>query len=204
MKRRMLGATLALIGAASWGTAVRACNTLIIWESDLTLPANPPVMPGTAAALPALGKATVKFDFDHPGATFQVEMKDPRDVQQITLHVARTFSDPTGPVLFTLYDAVHGPLPALYTKRVGEADLAKQLSLKILTLADAVHAVLEGRAYVTVKTNPLPKSAKTASQAAVPQELSGFITMRKEEVFSNQPGDAVHDPALHRAALTSP
>jgi hypothetical protein len=201
MKRAILGAALALTSAVYLGPAAQACDTLIVWQADLTAATTPLVTPNMSSSVPSaapnLGTATVQFDFVNPGATFRVETKTPGDVEQIALHVTRTFSSSTGPALFTLYSAAaDGPLPAVFTKRVADADLQKQPSLKIVTLADAVRAVLDGRTYVTV-------TPKATPHAPPPIEIAGFITMRKDLIYSDKPGDAQHDPALHHAALVA-
>ena len=179
----MLGA--ALIGLAP---AVRACELVIVWRADLTGPASvPPIV------TPASGTAIVSFDFVHPGATVRVDTKNVSDVRSVELHVSRSYTDHTGPAVFTLYSASSGPLPATLIKRVSEADVQKQSDPKILSLADVVHAVLNGRTYVTIATKAHPEG-----------ELSGFVIMRKEAVYSNDPSDTTHNAALHHAAHKAP
>ena len=179
-----------VLGAAFIGLApaVRACELVIVWRADLTGPASAP-----PALAPASGTATVSFDFVHPGATVRVDTKNVSDVRSVELHVSRSYTDHAGPAVFTLYSPSSGPLPAVLTKRVTEADVQKQSDPKIASLADVVHAVLNGRAYVTVATKAHPEG-----------ELTGFVTMRKEAVYSNDPGDATHNSALHHAAQKAP
>lgn len=182
----MAAAGLGLICAAP---VTRACELTITWQADLTAPnaATPPVK------APATAKAAIAFDFANPGATVQVNTGSLRDVRAIELHVARSYTDHTGPAVLTLYAMTEGPLPAMLTRRVTEADLHRQTAPRVTTFADVVSAVVNGRAYVTVATQAHPEG-----------ELSGFIRMHKEEIYSDSASDPAHDPALHHAALPHP
>ena len=182
--------TAGVLGVAFVGLlpAARACELLIVWRADLTGPAS--LLP---SGTPASGTATVSFDFVHPGATVRVDTKNVSDVRSVELHVSRSYTDHTGPAVFTLYSASSGPLPATLIKRVSAADVQKQSDPKISSLADVVHAVLNGRTYVTVATKTHPEG-----------ELSGFVTMRKEAVYSDDPSDTTHNAALHHAAQKAP
>ena len=140
-----------------------------------------------------MGTAAIDFDLAHPGATVQVDTKNLHDVQAIEMHVARSYADHTGPAVLTLYSAGDGPLPAMLIKHVGEADLHTQTAPKIAAFADVVTAVLNGEAYVTVATKAHPQG-----------ELSGFIRMHKEEIYSDSAADSAHDAALHHRAQAHP
>ena len=142
---------------------------------------------------PTAGTAAIDFDLAHPGATVQVETKNLRDVRAIEMHVARSYTDHTGPAVLTLYSAGDGPLPAALTKHVGESDLHRQTAPRVAAFADLVSAVLNGQAYVVVITRAHPEG-----------EMSGFIRMHKEEVYSDSASDPAHDAALHHAALPPP
>ncbi len=159
---------------------VRACELAIVWKADLT-----------GSAKTAAGTATIQFDFTHPGALVQINASHLSDVRTIELHVSRSYSDHTGPSVLTLYTPADGPLPAAFRKQVTEADLQTQTAPKIAAFSDLVQAVLGRRAYVLVTTKAHPEG-----------EWSGFITMRKEAVYSDNPADTSHDPALHHAAQT--
>ena len=177
----------ASLGLAALGPAVRACEQVVVWRADLT------AAPAAPSGTPASGTATVAFDFIHPGATVRVDTKNVADVRLVELHVSRSYSDHAGPVVFTLYSAASGPLPATLTRRVTQSDLQRQTVPKIASFTDVVQAVLNGRAYVTVATKAHPEG-----------ELSGFVTMRKELAYSNDPADAAHDAVLHRASQKTP
>lgn len=174
-------------------TTAQACELQITWKaalaapkslSDLSLPAALPLASGTAA---------IDFDFVHPSATVQVDTKNLHDVTAIELHVARSYTNHIGPAVLTLYSSAAGPLPVTLTKRVTEADLHKQAMPKVAVFSDLVNAVLNGRAYVTVSTTAHPEG-----------ELSGFIGMHKEQIYSDNASDSSHDPALHHAAVSPP
>lgn len=158
-----------------------ACELKITWKAAL--------MGSPSVPSPATGTATIDFDFTHPSATVRVDTQNLKDVRAIELHIARSYADHTGPAVLTLYAAEDGPLPALLTRRVGEADLRKQTAPKIAGFSDVVTAVLNGQAYVLVATKAHPEG-----------ELSGFIRMHKEEVYSDSAADPAHDAALHHAA----
>ena len=158
--------------------AVSSCELAIIWRADMTNSAK------TSSAATA-----IQFDFVHPGATVRVDPKNLRDIRSVELHVARSYTDHTGPTVVQLYSAADGQMPAAFTRRVTEADLQRQSRPKIAAFSDLVQAVLDHRAYVTVATKDHPQG-----------ELSGFITMHKEAIYSNDPTDLSHDPALHHAA----
>ena len=164
----------------------RACELVITWKAALT-----GSQPAPMVQTPATGTAAIQFDFVHPGATVQVDTKNLQDVRSIELHVARSYTDHAGPAVVALYSSTDGPLPAALTRRITEADLLKQTRPKIAAFADLVQAVLNGRAYVTVATKSHPEG-----------ELSGFITMHKEAIYSDNPGDIAHDPALHHSTAT--
>jgi len=178
----LLGGTLCLVCLMP---AARACELKITWQAALT--AKP------SAPSPATGTAAIEFDPAHPGATVQVDTKNLQNVRAIELHVARSFTDHTGPAVLTLYSARDGQTPATLTKRVGEADLHKQVAPKITAFSDVVSAVLNGQAYVVVATKAHPEG-----------ELSGFIRMHKEEIYSDSAADPAHDAALHHAAQARP
>lgn len=181
----LLGGALCLLSGAS---PAHACELEIVWKADLSgSRLTPPLQ------TPATGTAAIKFDFVHPGAMVQVDTKNLRDARAVEVHVSRSYSDHAGPTVLTLYSAANGPLPVALTKRVTDADIQKQASLKIGTLADLVQAVLNDRAYVLVTTQAHPEG-----------ELSGFITMHKEAVYTDTPGDIAHDPTLRHAAQTKP
>ncbi len=157
-----------------------ACREVVVWSAALAS------SPKAAAA----GTAAIDFDFLHPGATVTVDAKSLKSVQAIEVHVARSFTDHTGPAVLTVYDAKDGPLPASLTRRVTPADLRPQASAKINNFADLVQAVLDGRAYVTVVPN-------AAVSASAPQAtLTGFIGMHKVVTYDDSAGE-VHDSALH-------
>ncbi len=177
---------LKLVPITAFGTALgllplltlpaHACREVVVWSAALA--------PSPKA--PAAGTAAIDFDFLHPGATVTVDAKTLKNVQAIELHVARSFSDHTGPAVLTVYDAKDGPLPASLTRQVSPADLHPSASAKVRTFADLVQAVLDGRAYVTV-----------VSKAAAPQvTLTGFIGMHKVVTYDDGAGE-VHDSALH-------
>lgn len=159
-----------------------ACREVVVWSASLS--------PSPKA--PASGTAAIDFDFAHPGATVTVDAKALKNVQAIELHVARSFSDHTGPAVLTVYDAKDGPLPASLTRQVTPADLHPQASAKVRTFADLVQAVLDGRAYVTV----VPKTAVSAASQAM---LTGFIGMHKVVTYDDSAGE-LHDSALHHKA----
>lgn len=182
----VLGLGLILAGLAA--QPARPCELKIVWKADLSGGKLTP-----AVATPATGTAAIAFDFAHPGGTVEVDTKGLQGVQSIDLHVARSYADHTGPAVFTLYTPADGPLPAALTRHIAPSDLRPQADSKIQSFADVVQAVLGGRAYVTVSTRAHPLG-----------ELSGFISMRKEAVFSDNPADRSHDPALHHAARVSP
>lgn len=161
--------------------AARACELKITWKAALT---GSPSVPSRAT-----GTAAIDFDPAHPGATVQVDTKGLQDVRFIELHIARSFTDHTGPAVLTLYTPGDGQTPTALTRRVGEADLHKQATPKIAAFGDLVTAVLNGQAYVVVATQAHPEG-----------ELSGVIHMHKEEIFSNSGSDTAHDAALHHAA----
>ena len=179
------------LGLSLLATVSHACELTIIWRAALTGRASAPSRAaGPAATRPAAtGTAAIDFDAADPGATVRVETTGLRDVQTIALHVARSYTDHTGPAVLTLYSAGDGPLPATLTKHVTEADLHAQTSPHVAAFADVVSAVLNGRAYVVVATKAHPEG-----------ELSGVIRMHKEQVYSDDPADAAHDAALHHAA----
>ncbi len=155
-----------------------ACREVVVWSAALA--------PSPKA--PAAGTAAIDFDFAHPGATVTVDAKALKNVQAIELHVARSFSDHTGPAVLTVYDAKDGPLPASLTRRVTPADLHPSASAKINRFADLVQAVSDGRAYITVVS---------AIAADKPQAtLTGFIGMHKVVTYDDGAGE-VHDSALH-------
>ena len=155
-----------------------ACREVVVWSAALA--------PSPKA--PAAGTAAIDFDFAHPGATVTVDARALKNVQTIELHVARSFSDHTGPAVLTVYGAKDGPLPASLTRRVTPADLHPSASAKINSFADLVQAVLDGRAYVTV----VPAAAANKPQAT----LTGFIGMHKVVTYDDGAGE-LHDSALH-------
>ncbi len=157
-----------------------ACREVVVWSAALA--------PSPKA--PTAGAAAIDFNFAHPGATVTVDAKSLKNVLAIELHVARSFSDHTGPAVLTIYEAKDGPLPAALTRQVTPADLHPQASAKIRTFADLVQAVLDGRAYVTV----VPKAAVSA--AAPQATLTGFIGMHKVVTYDDSAGE-VHNSALH-------
>lgn len=164
---------------------VHACELKITWKAALTgSPSGPS---------PATGTVAIDFDPVHPGATVQVNIKNLQDVRAIELHVARSYTDHTGPAVLTLYAAGDGQTPATLTRHMGETDLHKQASPKVAAFSDVVNAVLNGQAYVLVATKAHPKGA-----------LSGFIRMHKEEVYSDSAADPAHDAALHHAVQARP
>ncbi len=183
--RTALTSLVLLPGLLSFTPAARACELTIVWSAALT--GNPLLPP--AAPSRSTGTASIDFDLAHPGATVQVDTKNVSDVRAIELHVARSYTDHTGPTVLTLYSAGDGPLPARLTKHVTEADLHTQTTPKITAFADVVSAVLNGRAYVVVATKAYPEGA-----------LSGVIRMHKEQIYSDNPSDLSHDAALHHAA----
>lgn len=166
----------------------RACELVIVWKADLSSPhLSSPQQPAP------MGTAAIQFDFAHPGATVQVTTKNVPDVRAVDLHIARSYSDHSGPTVAALYAMKDGPLPSAFTWHISEADLHKQANPKIASFADLVQAVLNGRAYITVATKAHPEG-----------EVSGFITMRKEAVYTDTPGNIAHDPTLHHAAREKP
>ena len=171
----VLAASLCL---ASLPKAASSCELAIIWRADMSSRAK------TSSAA-----AAIQFDFVHPGATVRIDPKNLRDIRSVELHVARSYTDHSGPTVVQLYTAADGQMPSGFTRRVTEADLQRQSRPKIAAFSDLVQAVLDHRAYVTVTTKDHPQG-----------ELSGFITMHKEEIYSSDPTDISHDPALHRAA----
>jgi len=183
---KALGLGLVLVGLAA--SSARACELKIVWKADLSGGKLTP-----AVATSATGTATVAFDFTHPGGTVEVDTKGLEDVRSIELHIARSYTDHTGPTVFTLYTPQDGPLPPTLTKHIAASGLRPQADPKIQSFADVVQAVLGGLAYVTVSTRVHPQG-----------ELSGFISMRKEAVYSDDPSDPNHDPALHHAARVNP
>ena len=180
--RTILFFPLCILSAAFYFSAlprpVRACELAIIWRADM---ANQAKTSRAAAA--------IQFDFAHPGAIVQVDTKNLRDVRTVQLHVARSYSDHTGPVVLQVYAASGGQMPPAFTRRVTEADLHRQTNPRITAFSDLVQAVLDHRAYVTVTT-----------QRHSEGELSGFITMHKEAIYSDNPSDISHNAALHHAA----
>jgi len=187
MKATKLGNSVGiLVGAlclAGLALPARACELAIVWKANLSGSAATPTA--------AIGTAAIRFDFVHPGATVQVDTKNLRDVRAVDLHVSRSYSDHTGPTVIRIYTATNGVLPESLTKRVTETDLRKQTNPKIASFSDLVQAVLNNRAYVTVTTTDHPEG-----------ELSGFITMHKEAIYSDNPADPFHNAALHHAALS--
>lgn len=174
-------AALGLLPLLTLTLPAHACREVVVWSAALA--------PSPKA--PAAGTAAIDFDFAHPGATVTVDARALKNVQAIELHVARSFSDHTGPAVLTVYDAKDGPLPASLTRQVTPADLHPQASAKIRTFADLVQAVLDGRTYVTV----VPKTAVAAPQAT----LTGFIGMHKVVTYDDSAGE-LHDSALHHKA----
>ncbi len=166
-------------------SVAHACELKITWKAALTGSSSVPS--------PATGTAAIDFDFAHPGATIQVDTQNLKDVRAIELHVARSYADHTGPAVLTLYAAGDGQTPAMLTRHVTEADLHKQAAPKITAFSDVVSAVLNGQAYVLVATKTHPEG-----------ELSGFIRMHKEEIYSDSAADPAHDAALHHAAQARP
>ena len=184
-KRVALVLLAGVLGLAALATAARACELKITWKAGLV-----PIFKGSPPVpSPAAGTAAIEFDLAHPGATVQVDTQNLRDVQAIEMHVARSYTDHSGPAVLTLYSVVDGPLPAALTKHVGDADLHRQTTPKITAFTDVVNAVLNGQAYVTVVTKAHPSG-----------ELSGFIRMHKEQIYSDSAADSTHDAALHHAA----
>ena len=176
----LCGAVLGLLPLLT--PPAHACREVVVWSAALA--------PSPKA--PAAGTAAIDFDFAHPGATVTVDAKSFKNVQAIEVHVARSFSDHTGPAVLTVYDAEDGPLPASLTRHVAPADLRPQASAKVNSFADLVQAVLDGRAYVTVV--PL------AASAATPQAtLTGFIGMHKVVTYDDGAGE-IHDSVLHHKA----
>lgn len=165
--------------------AARACELKITWKAALA--ASP------SGSSPAAGTAAIDFDFAHPGATVQVDTRGLRDVRAIELHVARSYTDHTGPAVLTLSSADGSSLPSRLTRHVNEADLHRQTSPKVTAFNDVVSAVLNGQAYVVVRTKAHPEG-----------ELSGVIRMHKEEVYSDSAADPAHDSTLHHAAQPHP
>ena len=178
-----VGAALNLIAP------VHACELKITWKAGLI----PSFQRGPSTSSPVVRTAAIEFDFVHPGATVQVDTKNLRDVQAIEMHVARSYTDHTGPAVLTLYSVADGPLPATLAKRVGDADIHRQAAPRVTAFTDVVNAVLNGQAYVTVVTKAHPAG-----------ELSGFIRMHKEQVYSDSAADPTHDAALHHAAQAHP
>ena len=180
MKPTIISLTLvsSLLGLTSTSYA---CELKITWKAALAS--------SVKGGGPAAGTAAIDFDPARPSATVRVDTKGLRDVRAIEMHVTRSYADHTGPAVLTLYSAPgDGPLPAVLTKHVGEADLHKQASPKVAAFGDLVGAVLNGRAYVVVTTKAHPQG-----------EFAGFIHMHKEEVYSDSPTDGAHDAALHHA-----
>ena len=188
-KQRAAALLLGMLGLINLASASRACELKITWKAALT----PSLKGGPSAPSTAGGTAAIDFDLAHPGATIEVDTKNLQDVRAIELHVARSYTAHTGPTVLTLYSAGDGPLPATLTKHVGEADLHRQTAPKVAAFADLVGAVLNGQAYVVVVTKAHPDG-----------ELSGFIRMHKEEVYSDSATDPAHDAALHHAAQAHP
>ncbi len=175
---------MAALALAAWplalgfAPAAQACELKITWKAALAS--------GLKDAKTEAGTAAIEFDPARPGATVRVDTKGLRDVRAVEVHVARSYADHRGPAVLTLYSSANGPLPAALTRRVGEADLHRQTSPRVAAFGDLVGAVLNGRAYVVVTTKAHPEG-----------ELSGFIRMHKEEIYSDSPTDAAHDAALH-------
>ena len=183
--RRWAVALLAGTLGFTFTTGTNACELKITWKAALT----PSLKDVPSSQPPESGTAAIDFDLAHPGATVEVDTKNLQDVRTIEMHVARSYADHSGPAVLTLYSASDGPLPATLTKHVGEADLHRQTAPKVTAFADLVSAVLNGQAYVVVITKAHPEG-----------ELSGFIRMHKEEVYSDSATDSAHDAALHHAA----
>ncbi len=188
MNRHKTALGLGLILAGLAAQPARACELKIVWKADLS---GDKIAPAVATS--ATGTATVAFDFTHPNGTVEVDTKGLQDVLSIDLHVARSYTDHTGPAVFTLYTRADDSLPPTIVWHIAATDLHPQADPKIQSFADVVQAVLGGLAYVTVSTRAHPQG-----------ELSGFISMRKEAVYSDDPHDPTHDPALHHAARVSP
>ncbi len=191
MNRHKTAFGLGLILAGLAAQPVRACELKIVWKADLS---GDKIAPAVATS--ATGTATVAFDFTRPTGAVEVDTKGLQDVRSIELHVARSYTDHTGPAVFTLYTRgtrADYVLPPTLVWHIAAADLHPQADPKIQSFADVVQAVLGGRAYVTVSTRAHPQG-----------ELSGFISMRKEAVYSDDPHDPAHDPALHHAARLRP
>lgn len=189
MKRTALISLALLPLSLGLASVARACELKITWKAALT-----PSLKGAASVPPAAtGTAAIDFDLAHPGATVEVDTKNLTGVRAIEMHVARSYSDHTGPAVLTLYSAGDGPLPAVLTRHVGESDLHRQTAPKVAAFADLVSAVLNGQASVVVVTKAHPEG-----------ELSGFIRMHKEEIYSDSASDSAHDAALHHAARAHP
>ena len=188
MRRAIISLALLPFALGPASTA-HACELKITWKAAL----ESHVKGSPATPSPAVGTAAIDFDLAHPGATVQVQTKNLQDVRAVEMHVARSYTDHTGPVALTLYSSGDGPLPAVLTKHVGETDLRKQTTPKVAAFADLVSAVLNGRAYVVVVTGAHPEG-----------ELSGFIRMHKEEIYSDSASDPAHDATLHHAAHPRP
>lgn len=180
-KRGAVTVLAGILGLAGLVSAACACELKITWKAAL---ASVPAM-----SSPGTGTAAIDFDLAHPGATVQVETKGLQDVRAVEMHIARSYTDHTGPAVLTLYTADGGPPPATLTRHVTEADLHKQVAPKVTSFSDVVSAVLNGQAYVVVTTKAHPEG-----------ELSGVIRMHKEEIYSDSALDSAHDAALHHAA----
>jgi hypothetical protein len=161
---------------------VEACNTRVVWQADLSGDElAPPVK------TPAKGVAVYHFNLGHPDATIDVDLQGIKDVTAIDLRAG----DPekAGPVVYSLYAATDGKLPAHFVKKIAERDLRRQPDLKIGSFTDLTFAVLNGTAYVTISTKANPSG-----------ELRGKVWMHKYLSYSAAETDARHDEKLHEQA----
>ena len=163
--------------------AGRACNEVITWSADLTGANEKPAIDTQAG-----GKATFVMDFENPKATITVDTKNLKDVERIELRASQTFGDVNGPPILTIYDAKSGPLPASLSIVATDADIIKQTTPKVASIADVAGVVVNGQSAVVVCTKTHPGG-----------EIAGRISMHKSAVYSNDPNSRFHNPALHKA-----
>jgi hypothetical protein len=188
MRLRLLAVMLGGLATLAAPSAP-ACDAVVVWRTELS---------GAALAPPvqtdARGFASIDFRFGHRQATVNIDLQNIRDVTGIDLR-AGDFQKP-GPVLFTLYSHGDAPLSGSFSKNIGDKDLKHRSSVHVRSFDDALRAVVEGTAYVLVRT----KSHKNG-------ELMGRISMHKDVLFSETDAGGGHDARLHeqaRAAQPAP
>jgi hypothetical protein len=130
---------------------------VVEWYADLTGAKDSSHVLAEAVQTPAIGKATVSFDFSQQTAAFKVEAREIKGVQKIELREARERGDISGPTILTIYDAKDGPFLGTITKTIAHQAFSQLKG-----------PVLNGQGVVVVTTATHPDG-----------EIAGIITMHK-------------------------